>query len=170
MRPATSPTRAWAQRCDDCIAGMENFAKVSQALWRGAKPNAEGFRNLEAARAKTEVSLRNQHDDWPLLAGTKLGYLRIPGHAWDPDEAQLLLFLNIVEGPKNWPVFVPCAEGCDRTGYSVAAYRMVVESWPVDDALHEMFDFRFDAIWFRNPVFLRKLDVAMMRQWVQRAP
>lgn len=40
----------------------------------------------------------------------------------------------------------------------------------MDDALHEMFDFRFDAIWFRNPVFLRKLDVAMMRQRVQRAP
>jgi tyrosine-protein phosphatase SIW14 len=169
-RPATPPTRTWAQPCDDCIAGVENFAKVSQAMWRGAQPNAEGFSNLEAAGVKTVVSLRDQHDDWPLLAGTKLKYLRIPEHAWDPDEAQLVLFLRIVEDPKNWPVFVHCAEGRDRTGYSVAVYRMVVESWPVDDALHEMSDFRFSAIWFRNPVFLRKLDVAKMRQWVQRAP
>ena len=169
-RPATLPTRTWAQPCDSCVAGVENFAKVSPALWRGAQPSAEGFRNLEAAGAKTVVSLRDQRDDWPLLAGTKLKYLRIPEHAWDPDEAQLVLLLRIIEDPKNWPAFVHCAEGRDRTGYSVATYRLVVENWSVDDALHEMFDFRFNSIWFRNPVFLRKLDVAIMRRWVARAP
>ena len=143
-RPSTPPSRTWPPPCDNCIAGVENFAKVSPALWRGAQPSAEGFRNLAAAGAKTVVSLRDQHDDWPLLAGTQLKYLRIPEHAWDPDEAQLVLFLKILEDPKNWPVFVHCAEGRDRTGYSVATYRMVVENWPVDDALHEMFDFRFN--------------------------
>jgi len=131
---------------------------------------AEGFRGLEAAGAKTIVSLRDRHVDHELLVTTKLKYVRIPGHAWDPEEAELVLILKILEDRDNWPVFVHCAEGRDRTGYSVATYRMAVENWSVDDALHEMFDFRFNAIWFRNPAFLRRLDVAKMRELVKRAP
>jgi len=169
-RPSVPPTRTWPKPCDNCIVGVENFTKVSAALWRGAQPTGEGFRNLAAAGAKTILSLREHHDDWPLLKGTQLKYLRLPSHAWDPEEAQLVLFMKILNDPKNWPVFVHCAEGRDRTGYSVATYRMAVESWTVDDALHEMFDFRFNALWFRNPTFLRKLNVAEMRERVLRAP
>jgi protein tyrosine phosphatase (PTP) superfamily phosphohydrolase (DUF442 family) len=169
-RPSTPPTRTWAKPCDNCIAGVDNFARVSPALWRGAQPTAEGFRNLAAAGVKTIVSLREHNDDLPLLQGTKLRYIRIPSHAWDPEDAQLVLFLKSLEESKNWPVFVHCAEGRDRTGYSVAAYRIVVENWPVDDALHEMFDFRFNAIWFRNPKFLRELNVEKIRQLVRLAP
>jgi len=169
-RPSSPPSRTWAQPCDDCVPGVGNFTKVSPALWRGAQPTAEGFRGLEAAGTKTIVSLRDHHDDYDLLAGTKLKYVRIPAHPWDPEEAELVLFLKIVENRDNWPVFVHCAEGRDRTGYSVATYRMVVENWSVDDALHEMFDFRFNTVWFRNPAFLRQLDVTRMRELVQRVP
>jgi len=169
-RPSTSPTRTWAKPCDDCIAGVENFAKVSPTLWRGAQPSNEGFRNLEAAGAKTIISLRDRHDDLPQLAGTKLKYLRVPAHAWDPKDAQIIQVLRILQDPKNWPVFVHCAEGRDRTGYVVATYRMVIENWPADDAILEMFDFRFNTIWFRNPAFLRELNVEKMVQLVKLAP
>ena len=169
-RPDAPPTRTWAKPCDNCIAGVENFSRVSPALWRGSQPTAEGFRNLAAAGVKTIVSLRQHSDDLPLLQGTNLRYIRIPSHAWDPEDAQLILFLKILEDPKNWPVFVHCAEGRYRTGYSVATYRIVVENWSADDAIHEMFDFRFNAIWFRIPTFLRALDVAKVRELVKRAP
>jgi len=169
-RPGGAPTRSWAKPCDDCVAGVENFAKVSPALWRGAQPTTAGFRNLEAAGAKTIVSLREHNDDLPLLQGTKLKYVRIPSHAWDPEEAQLVLLLKILANRDHWPVFVHCAEGRDRTGYTVATYRMVVENWAVDDALHEMFDFRFNTIWFRNPTFLRRLNVDKMRHLVSLSP
>lgn len=169
-RPSAPPSRTWPQPCDDCLAGVENFTKVSAALWRGAQPTAAGFRSLEAAGAKTVVSLRQRNDDLPLLRDTKLKYLRIPAHAWDPEEAELVQLLRVLADRDNWPVFVHCAEGRDRTGYAVATYRMVVENWSVDDALHEMFDFRFNTIWFRNPAFLRKLDVGRLRELVQRAP
>lgn len=169
-RPTTPPTRTWPQPCDNCIVGVENFTKVSAALWRGAQPTAEGFRNLAAAGAKTIISLRERHDDWPMLAGTDLKYIRIPQQAWDTEEAQLVLFLKIIEDPKNWPVFVHCAKGRNRTGYSVATYRIVIENWSLDDALHEMFDFRFNTIRFRNAAFRRTLKVETMRELVQRAP
>ena len=134
-RPSSLPTRTWTKPCDNCITGGENFAKVSPTLWRGAQPTADGFGNLEAAGVKTIVSLRDRHDDLPQLADTKLKYLRVPAHAWDPKDAQIILVLRILQDPKNWPVFVHCAEGRDRTGYVVATYRMIIENWPADDAI-----------------------------------
>ncbi len=151
-----------------------NFAKISPELWRGAQPTDEGFRNLERAGVRTILSLREHHDDLSLLGGTKLKYLRIPMHAWDPEEAQVVLLLKVFErvlkDPDSRPVFVHCEEGKDRTGYSVAAYRMVFEGWSPNDAIHEMFDFRFNAIWFRNPTFLRRLDVERVRALMKLAP
>ena len=80
------------------------------------------------------------------------------------------MFSKILENRDGRPLFVHCVEGRDCTGYSIATYRMLVERCSVDDTLHEMFDFRFNTIWFRNPAFLRQLDVTRMRELVQRVP
>ena len=168
------PMRGWTEPCDTCIAGVVNFAKVSPRLWRGSQPTAAGFENLERAGVKTILSLRDRHDDLPLLEETKLKYMRIPMHAWDPDEAQIVLLLKVLEralqDADSWPIFIHCAEGRDRTGYSVAAYRMVFEGWTANDAIHEMFDFRFNSIWFQNPAFLERLDAGRVRTLMRRAP
>jgi tyrosine-protein phosphatase SIW14 len=169
-RPETPPTRPLAKPCETCIEGVANFAKVSPALWRGAQPTKDGFRNLEAAGVKTIVNFRHDHDDLPLLAGTQLKYLWLPARAWKPEEQDLVIFLKVLEDPENWPVFVHCAEGKDRTGYSVAAYRIVAEDWAPDDAIHEMFEFRYHSIWFENPRFLHRLNAGQMRARVQMAP
>lgn len=150
--------------CDTCLPGIVNFAKLDGSLWRGGQPSAEGFRALEAAGAKTVVSLRHDHDDLPLLKGTRLRYLRIPSRAWDPEEAQLLRFLKVVQDPANRPVFVHCQQGRDRTGYTVAAYRMVLQGWSAEEALAEMRRFRFNRIWIGNPGFLKRLDAGALRQ------
>jgi protein tyrosine phosphatase (PTP) superfamily phosphohydrolase (DUF442 family) len=167
-RPSVLPTHTWEKPCDTCtcmmehydmcIKGVKNFAKVSSpALWRGAQPDPkqDGFRNLENAGVKTIVNLRYDHDDLPFLAGTKLRYFWIKARAWHPEEEDLIKFLKVLEDKENWPVFVHCAAGKDRTGYAVATYRIVEENWPADDAIHEMFDFGYNPWWFRNPGFLR---------------
>lgn len=142
---------------------MENFAKVSPALWRGAQATAEGFRSLEAAGVKTVINLCGRHDDLPLLSGTSLKYVRVAARAWDPEEAELAEVLKVIVNCDNWPVFVHCAQGRDRTGYVVATYRMLVDGWSADDAIREMYDFRFNTIWFRNPGFLRHLNMDKLR-------
>ncbi len=170
-RPTVPPTRPLAIPCDTCIPGVPNFAKVSPALWRGSQPlTSEAFRHLEAAGVKTVVNFRHDHDDLPLLSGTTLKYLWIPARAWHPEEQDLVIFLRVLEDQNNWPVFVHCAEGKDRTGYAVATYRIVTEHWTPDDAIHEMFDFHYNAIWFKNPGFLRSLNVEHVRERVQMAP
>jgi len=143
---------------DYLIPGVRNFAKVSPALWRGAQPTREGFCNLQAAGVKTIVNLRYDHDDLPFLAGTRLGYFWMKAHAWHPEEEDLVKFLRVLGDKNNWPVFVHCAAGSDRTGYSVATYRIVIEGWAADDAIYEMFGFGFHPWWFMNPGILRHIE------------
>lgn len=152
------PTRELAKPCDDCVPGVENFAKVSDALWRGAQPSSEGFKAMEGMGLKTVISFRHDHDDLPLLKGTKLKYLRIPSFAFYPTEEHLLTFLKVMENPDNWPVYIHCAQGRDRTGYNAAAYRMLIQNWDVNDAILEMNVFHFNKIWIGNPGFLKALQ------------
>jgi len=156
--------------CDDCIPGVENFAKISEALWRGAQPTAEGFKNLEKQGLKTVVSFRHDHDDLPLLKGTKLKYLRIASFAFHPTEEHLVTFLKIIEDPANWPVYIHCAQGRDRTGYNAAAYRMVVQGWGADEAIREMNVFHFNKIWVGNPGFLKTLNPVKLQEKVKVEP
>ena len=165
-RPSVLPTRSWMTPCDTCtcimehydmcIKGVKNFAKVLPALWRGAQPTSEGFCNLQAAGVKTIVNLRHDHDDFPLLACTNLKYFWIKARAWSPEEEDVVKFLKVLKDKENWPIFVHCAAGKDRTGYSVAAYRIVKEDWTADDAIHEMLDFRYHTWWSRAPRFLHE--------------
>jgi len=163
-RPVSPPTRTWAQPCDDCVPGVSNFTKVTDKLWRGSQPDMNDrdiFRKLEQRGVKTIINLRHDHDDFPKLQGTNIRYLWIPMRAWHPEKEDLVLFLSALRrafaDPNRWPAIVHCAEGKDRTGYAIATYRIIEEQWEADNAIHEMFDFRYNPIWFGNPDFLRRL-------------
>lgn len=163
-RPVQPPTRTWGQPCPDCVPGVPNFAVVTDKLWRGSQPDMNDpdiFRKLEQRGVKTVINLRHNYDDFPKLQGTNTRYLWIPMRAWDPEEEDIVLFLSALQrafaDPSRWPVFVHCSEGKDRTGYVIAAYRIIEEQWEADDAIHEMFDFGYNTIWFGNPKFLRDL-------------
>jgi len=157
--------------CDTCVKGVENFGKVSEeALWRGAQPTAEGFKSLEKMGVRTIVSFRHDHDDMELLKGTGLKYVRIPSFAFHPTEANLVTFLRIMKDQANWPVFIHCAQGRDRTGYNAAAFRMVVQGWSAEDALCEMNAFHFNKIWVANPSFMKALDPVKVTEKVAQEP
>ncbi len=166
--PVAADTTPSPLPCDNCIIGVDNFYQVSPVLWRGAQPSAEGFKALAAAGVKTIINLRTYHDDLPLLDGTQLHYVSIPMDAWHPDEKDLMLFLRAVQqassDPSRYPIFVHCQQGRDRTGYSVATYRMVMQNWSAADAIKEMYAFRFNRIWVGNPRFLKHLDVEDMKK------
>jgi tyrosine-protein phosphatase SIW14 len=178
-RPTSQPARQWTQPCDECIQGVANFTKVTEKLWRGTQPDRndpEAFRRLEAAGVKTVINLRHDHDDFPLLRDTKMHYVWIPMRAWYPETEELVLFLSALRrlfaDPHLWPVYVHCAEGRDRTGYAIAAYRIIEEGWDADDAIQEMFDFRYNTVWFANPSYLRSLKQQSVEigARVKRAP
>lgn len=123
---------------------IENFGKVSDALYRGAQPDAKGLAALKAMGVKTVVNLRNHHEDERVQG---LEFVDLPMHASldsePPSPEQVREFLAIVRDPARQPVFVHCAHGKDRTGTMCAVYRMEVDGWTNDRAFEEMQTFGF---------------------------
>lgn len=151
------------------VSGIENFAKVSDVLYRGAQPSAAGFGTLKQMGIRTVVDLRGKiHHD--ALEGTGLRGVQIPSSAARPDERQIVEFLRLVREPANQPVFVHDEHGDARTGCYVAAYRMIEQNWTSREADVEMRYFKFDPFWKSIPAFLDQLDVVRVRRELDEPP
>ena len=54
-----------------------------------------------------------------------------------PTDEQITDALAIIHDPDNWPVFVHCVRGADRTGVVVACYRIEHAKWTAERAIQE---------------------------------
>lgn len=161
----------WAKPID--IPGVANTWQLTETLYRGEQPTAEGFQSLHEMGIRTVINLRRLHDDADELneAGLagKINLVHIPMNAWDVTEEEIVAFLRIVTDEARHPVFFHCRHGSDRTGTMAAAYRMVVEDWTPKKAIDEMKygGFRYHTIWRGLPRTLESLNVRRVRQQLQ---
>ena len=149
----------WAKRMD--FPGLPNFYKVSDDLYRGAQPTAQGMTQLKKLGIKTIINLRSIHSDRDELGDTKLAYEHINMTTLDFENEDIVRFLQIVTDSNSTPVFVHCQYGADRTGLMCAIYRIVVQGWSKDEAIAEMTGggFGFHKIWMNLVGYIKKLDV-----------
>jgi hypothetical protein len=135
-------------------------------LYRGGQPDAAALDGIITKYAiKTDVNLRGA-DRWSAWwqeerrVCEKRGVRMVDIPLADPDKVSsgLKEFLVIVTDPASQPVFVHCEAGSARTGYAVAAYRIVVEKWPYDRALREAESFRFNPDVNLNPEYCKVLQ------------
>ena len=140
------------------LPGLKNFAKVSDGLYRGAQPTAEGFATLKKMGVKTIVNLRAVNSDRDELKGTQLQYCHISFKAWHAEEEDVLKFLKVIGDKKNQPVFVHCEFGSDRTGMMVAVYRMLEQGWSNEQAAQETRNFGFHEVFENIQKYLKKFD------------
>ncbi len=154
----------WAEKIE--VAGVTNFHKVSDDLYRGAQPTKEGMEELKKLGIKTIINLRSEHSDEDELKDIDLSYKEIPMTAAKPKLEDMISFLNIVTDSNNAPVFVHCRHGADRTGTVCALYRIAVQGWSKDEAIQEMKKggYGFHSIWGNLPDFIRKLDIEEIKQ------
>jgi len=154
----------WAEKIE--VAGVTNFHKVSDDLYRGAQPTKEGMEELKKLGIKTIINLRSEHSDADELKGIDLSYKENPMTAAKPKVEDMISFLNIVTDSNNTPVFVHCRYGADRTGTMCALYRIAVQGWSKDEAIQEMKKggYGFHSIWGNLPDFIRKLDIEQIKQ------
>lgn len=157
-RPFATPTTD--------LPGLPNFAKVSDALYRGAQPTPEGFARLKRMGIKTVVNLRGFTSDTDEMRGAGLRYTHIYSKAWNPRDRNIARFLKIVSDPANRPVFVHCRHGADRTGAAVAAYRIVEQGWEITEAADEMHNFGFHTAWWQITRYLKRFDGEAMKRKV----
>ena len=159
MEMAQTVEKKWAERLD--LPGVPNLYKVSEDLYRGAQPSAEGMRQLETLGIKTVVNLRFILSDRGKLKGTGLDYEHINMTTLHVRTKDVVRFLKIVTDRDRAPVFVHCRYGIDRTGTMCAIYRMIVQKWSKDEAIEEMTkgSFAYRNI-PRNLVdYVRRLDI-----------
>ncbi len=127
---------------DGSALPVPNFAQVDDGLFRGAQPDAAGFRALHALGVRTVVNLRLLHDDDPEDLPEGMEVVHIPMQAFldsdPPTDEDVRRFFEVVLDPARRPAFVHCAHGKDRTGTMCALYRMEVQGWSAEDAFAEM--------------------------------
>ncbi len=148
------------------LAGCSNLYKVNDRLYRGAQPEAEGFKELKKLGVKTVLNLQSSHSDRKLLEDTGLDYVHIKMRAWDAEYDEVKQALQIITNESKQPVFVHCKHGADRTGAVVAAWRLVADGWTKEKAIQEMTKgpFGFHEIWRGLPKFIRALDVEELQK------
>jgi len=159
-----SPAHAWAIRIEK--PGLPNLHRVSDDLYRGAQPTAEGFRQLKAMGVRTIINLRLFYNDQDKFVGTDLGYEEIPMNAWYAEDEDVICFLKLVTDRSRAPFFIHCQYGADRTGMLCAVYRIVIQGWTKDEAISEMTqgEFGFHGIWQNLVEYVRKLDVKKLKR------
>jgi uncharacterized protein (TIGR01244 family) len=149
----------WAERLE--LPGVPNLHKVSEDLYRGAQPTAEGMKQLEKLGVKTVVNLRSVRSDRDEIKDTGLACEHINMTTWDPETKDVVRFLQIVADSSRTPVFVHCRHGADRTGTVCAIYRIALQGWSKDEAIEEMTKggFGFHSIWQNLADYVRELDI-----------
>jgi|SRR5579871_715733 len=123
-------------------AGVPNFHRVNETVYRGAQPTPEGFQNLAKLGVKTVIDLREAGTlaDAEKQVVEKLGmhFVSIPMRGMhEPTADQITKVLALFNNNAAGPVFVHCRRGADRTGTVVACYRISHDHWDNQKALTE---------------------------------
>lgn len=134
---------------------VRNFHEVTSYLYRGGQPDARGIEELAKAGIKTIVCLRTGDNalNAERKAAESLGmkFISLPIHYWwFPPVEITAKFLEIADDEKNWPVFVHCMHGMDRTGLLCAMFRITRLGWHIDEAYREMKGYGFRRFRLRH--------------------
>ncbi len=130
------------------LPGVPRAGKISEVLFRGAQPSAQGLAELKKLGITTIVNLRGNRGPVALerRQAESLGmrFIDIPVLGWSaPTNAQVAQFLKLFQDDSQQKVFVHCHYGEDRSGVMVAAYRIARQNWTADQAVAEMVSFGF---------------------------
>lgn len=132
----------WAAAAEDPKI-LPNFQIVNDNVLRGAQPTDEGIKRLAERGVKTVIDLRlpSEHSiahEKEMVESNGMRFVNVPMRGLAaPTEDQLYGVLRILNDSKQWPVFVHCRRGADRTGTVLACYRISHDNWNNQKALEE---------------------------------
>jgi tyrosine-protein phosphatase SIW14 len=129
------------------VAGIGNFHQVNEHIYRGAQPHGQGFSSLAQLGIKTVIDLRGESSERTAVERAGLHYVLMPWNGFKaPDEAQVAAVLGLLNDSNQWPVFVHCRRGADRTGTAIACYRIAHDHWSNQQALSEARTFGMSSL------------------------
>lgn len=129
------------------LPGLVNMGRVTEGIYRGADPAFDsGYRSLADLGIKTALNLsRGRDDEVAGLCGIKEVYEPLDFFR-NVEEARIRKLVLRLSDTSIYPVFVHCAQGCDRTGMVIACYR-IENGWSNQNAIDEMWSFGFHFVW-----------------------
>ncbi len=150
-------------------AGLTNFFRVSENLYRSAQPSREGMETACKLGIKTVINLRASHSDSDIIKGLDLKSEHIPIRAWNVKTEDVVTFLKMVSVKENGPFLVHCKHGADRTGLMCAMYRIVIQGRDRQQAIDEMVKggFGFHQIWGNLIDFIEHADIGAIKKDLQ---
>jgi protein tyrosine/serine phosphatase len=125
--------------------GIKNFRVVDKRIYRGGMPREQGMNHLKSIGIKTILSLQSTNStiererDWALKRGIR--FISIPLSSLffiRPSQEKLQQIHEELSDPRNYPLFVHCRHGEDRTGMAIGLYRVFQQKWSPQRAFQEM--------------------------------
>lgn len=122
--------------------GIKNFHKVTQKLYRGAKPKEEDIKNLKSFGITQIIDLRCDYKksskDFKEISNMGMKIIQINMSPFKkPTKNQIEQFIKAVDN-NDGATFVHCTFGKERTGTMVACYRMEKEGISFEEAFEDM--------------------------------
>ena len=130
------------------LAGVGNFGRVNERLYRGAQPTTEGFAQLKSLGVDTVVRLSLGEEgsaaERAVVESLGMHFVNLPwSSVHEPNADQIVAFLSLVRDHPDRTLFVHCKAGSDRTGVFVALYRIAMDHWAAPRAIDEMKAFHY---------------------------
>jgi protein tyrosine phosphatase (PTP) superfamily phosphohydrolase (DUF442 family) len=141
------------------LDGVRKLYVVDDRLWRGAQPDAVGFRSLAERGVTTVVDLRpgsgaRKQDENLRVLGLEPVHLPVTdGRA--PSPSQVRQFVAVVRKSRG-RVFVHCGEGVGRAGTMSAAYKVTTGETDATTAVRE--SLAIGVLTLEQVAFIHSLD------------
>jgi len=167
----TSPALSSEQRPQPwgtVLNPTDNFYQISEHVFRSEQPTAELIPQLKAHHINVVINLRSRNADLDVLASSGFKLVHLPIHTWAMSREDLLQVMRQVQQAKalDQKVLIHCYHGSDRTGASIAMYRIIFENWKIEDALSEMKygGYGFHPVWMH----IEKIFSPKNVRWIQQ--
>ena len=150
----TTPALPDAERPQHWGQSMQpehNFYQISETVFRSEQPDQDLVPSLKAQKIDVIINLRSRNQDLKKQSNQGFKLVHIPIHTWAIDRDDLLKVMQQIQHAEQnqQKVLLHCYHGSDRTGASVAMYRIIFQNWSTADALAEMKygGYGFHPIW-----------------------
>jgi tyrosine-protein phosphatase SIW14 len=137
------------------LPGISNVGRIAPGILRGNQPKPEGYETLRKMGIRTIINFRTLHDEKAKVEIAGMSYVEYPISMLEkPKQSDIRKIVGMMADPANQPLYIHCALGQDRTGIIVAAYRMDIDGWSLQDAIDEMHAFGFHEQWVHLKKFI----------------